>query len=330
MVNDNEPPDEPQFVTVSQEKASHRRHAGGKPRVNFNLTEALRQRSLGYGYRKIARRMNNVSRATVRRRLMEYDAQQQAQSPKPAPASEPASKPPQAPSMSAQAPKPPVVPVVAPPPEPKAAPVSKVDPVPPPPSVDAPPPEPHGLDTVPAGTKAFFLLNGANNAILARNCTQIAVGIERWHPSYASLPAFRDVDKLWVTLNSDDDNQAFLLSIVEDIWIRERCAVSRGDSLIGVVRWTWLQQVCKDRLITQRANAGLREEYWRQQFEVVHHFIPLPAPNCVREIEKLLEPRPEPEKPLPFDGGYSAPSGVYPQADNVPPQRGDRSCGFAF
>ena len=81
----------------------------------------------------------------------------------------------------------------------------------------------------------------------------------------------------------------------------------------------------------QREHLGGVEAWWGPQFEALHHFIPLPAPNCVREIEKLLEPPPEPEKPIPFDGGYGAPyRGCPPQADNVPPQRGDRSCGFAF
>ena len=252
-----------------------KRHAGGRPSLDFDLDEALRLRAKGWGKRRIARQMNNVSAGTVRNRLREYDAQQPNLVPAPRP-----------PVMPVQEPKPaavPVVPVVA-------------------------PPTPFGLDSIPAGTKAFFLVNGDQNAILAHNCSQIAVGIERWHPSYASLPAFRDVDKLWVTLNSDDDNRAFLLSIVEDIWVRERCAVSRGDSLIGLVRWTWVQTVCKSRMMIERS---LHREWWSsdtKQFEAIHNFQPMPQPNHVRELEALLAPPPEPEKPSP-GGAWGEPYG---------------------
>jgi hypothetical protein len=41
--------------------------------LDFNLTEALRLRSRGWGNQRIARTMNNVSRETVRQRLRKYD-----------------------------------------------------------------------------------------------------------------------------------------------------------------------------------------------------------------------------------------------------------------
>ena len=284
VVNDPVPPISP---VVDRQK----RHAGGRPSLDFDLDEALRLRAKGWGKRRIARQMNNVSAGTVRNRLREYDARQQAQQPKPVPAPEPSSKPPILPP----APRPPVMPVQEP--KPAAVPVVPV----------VAPPTPFGLDSIPAGTKAFFLLNGDQNAILARNCAQIAVGVEQWHPSYASLPAFRDADRFWVVINSDDDNVAFLRSIVGDIWIRERCAVSRGDSLIGVVRWAWVQQVCKDRLLMQRANPGIGEEWWRPQFEALY-FVPIPQPNHTRELEALLAPPPKPEKPS-LGGSWGGPYG---------------------
>jgi hypothetical protein len=91
-----------------------------------------------------------------------------------------------------------------------------------------------------------------------------------------------------------------------------------------------VQQVCKGRLLMQREHLGGEEEWWRPQFEALYHFIPLPAPNHVREIEKLLEPLPEPEKLIPWEGRYGASYGGCPPQADIPPQRGDRSCGFAF
>lgn len=46
---------------------------GGRPSLDFDLHEALRLRAQGWGNRRIARQMNNVSRETVRQRLREYD-----------------------------------------------------------------------------------------------------------------------------------------------------------------------------------------------------------------------------------------------------------------
>jgi hypothetical protein len=246
----------------------------------------LRLRALGWSYRRIARQMNNVSRETLRTRILDYEAQFRV-----------------APPETVQQPA--IVP------EQQSAPVYKL-----PVTVPAPvpvvqvvaPPAPFGLESVPTGTKAFFLANGEHNAILARKCAQIAVGVERWDPSYASLPAFRDADRFWVVINSDDDNHAFFMSIVEDIWIRERCAISRGDSRITDVRWTWVQQVCKDRLMMQRANAGLSEEWWRQQFEAPY-FAPMPQPNHWVRIEVFLAPptKEEPDRPSGFGGPFEEP-----------------------
>jgi hypothetical protein len=347
VVNDNEPPEDPQFVTVGQERPSRRRHAGGKPRVNFNLAEALRLRSLAYGYRKIARRMNNVSRATVRRRLMEHDARQQAQSPKPVPASAPAQRlpvvpvAPPAPSSTQDSLRSDYRPDWAfvppsqgvPEPEPKATPVPKVDPVP-------PPPEPvwnydqlvdywaiRGVKNYKPDTKWVFLVNGRKNLEYATGYEQLAVTIDRWCEAYRAMPEFQDAKRIWVVIDRRDDNRAFLMSILNDIWIREKCVISTE----GV------QTICKHRLLWERANhsAAIVDPAFRLadrlDFETVHHFQAIPQPNWVRAIEKLLEPSLKPpEPPTQVSGGYGAPSGAYPQADNVPPQTGDRGCGFAF
>jgi hypothetical protein len=279
-------PDLPPSATQKRNAAP----ACGRSPLDFDLAEALRLRALGWSYRRIARRMNNVSRETVRARILDYEAQFRVATP------EPVQQPPIVPEQRSG---PVHEPFVALPVIPKAAPVPVVPVV--------APPKPFGLESVPAGTKAFFLVNGEHNAILARNCAQIAVGIERWDPSYASLPAFRDADRFWVVINSDDDNQAFFMSIVGDIGIRERCAISRGDSRITEVRWTWVQQVCKDRLMMQRANPGLREQWWRQQFEAPY-FAPMPQPNHTDRIEAFLAPpkREEPERPFSFGDSIEA------------------------
>jgi predicted DNA-binding protein (UPF0251 family) len=96
----------PNESPISPPVATPKRNVGGRPSVDFNLVEALRLRDMGWSNRKIARKMNNVSKDTVRNRLMEYDARKQAKQPKPPiPATAPALK---APSMpAAAAPKPP-------------------------------------------------------------------------------------------------------------------------------------------------------------------------------------------------------------------------------
>jgi hypothetical protein len=277
-------PDLPPSATRKRNAAP----AGGRSPVDFDLVEAVHLRALGWSCRRIARRMNSVSRETVRARILDYEVQFRVAPPEPLQ---------QSPIVPVQQSAPVCKAAVALPVAPKPAPVSVV------PVVALP--TPFGLESVPAGTKAFFLVNGEHNAILARNCAQIAVGIERWDPSYAALPVFRDADRFWVVLNSDDDNAALFRSIVGDIWIRERCAISRGDSRITEVRWTWVQQVCKDRLKMQRANAGLREEWWRQQFEAPY-FAPMPQPNHSERIEAFLAPpkKEEPDRPSGFGGPF--------------------------
>lgn len=267
--------------------------AGGRSPVDFDLVEAMCLRALGWSYRRIARKMNNVSRETVRTRILDYEAQFRVATADPVQ---------QSPIVPVQQSAPVCKAPVALPAAPKPAPVPVVQVV--------APPTPFELESVPAGTKAFFLLNGEHNAILARNCAQIAVGVERWDPSYASLPAFRDADRFWVVLNSSEDNRAFLLSIVDDIQIRERCAVS-VDATHGDLNQ--VQVICKRRLLWERArhsapivDPAFRLADW-SDFEKAYGFQPMPQPNHVRELEALLAPPPEPERVSPLGGAFGEP-----------------------
>src|SRR2546427_2028673 len=128
---------------------------GGRPPVD--LVEALRLRALGWSYRRIARRMDNASRETVRTRILDYEAQFGVATPEPVQ---------QSPIVAVQQSAPACKAPVALPAAPKPAPVPVVP-------VVTPPPEPYGLASIPPGCKAFFLVNGEHNAILARNCAQL-------------------------------------------------------------------------------------------------------------------------------------------------------------
>jgi len=133
----SERPLTPNETPISPLVATPKRNVGGRTSVDFNLVEALRLRDMGWSNRKIARKMNNVSKDTVRNRLMEYDA---LHKPKPArapsmpasPKSEPSPAAPAAPVTSKpveQPPKPAAMPVAEPvrPPEPPPQPITNYD-----------------------------------------------------------------------------------------------------------------------------------------------------------------------------------------------------------
>jgi hypothetical protein len=226
-------------------------------------------------------------------------------------------------------------------PEPEPTPVAEVEPA----SVaPATPPEPvsnydqlvdywaiRGRKDFKPDTRRFFLLNGQQNLAFATGLEQLAVTFDRWHEAYRDLEAFRDVERIWILLDRRDDNRAFLMSVVNDIWIRERCVISVGWKSFE----RWIQTVMRDRMHRMWDVSPRKwKSYDSSQFEAAQHFVSLPQPNHVQRIEELLVPPPEPEKIIPDGGGYSTYGAPYPgcppQADNVPPQRGDRSCGFAF
>lgn len=255
------------------------RHAGGRPPVSFDLAEAVRLRSEGWSYRRLAGKYH-TSKDTVARRIHNW---------KPAPV-----QPPAAPVPDPVEPVLPVVEVSMPveiPPKPAPVPV-------------VPPPEPHGLDSIPAGCKAFFLVRGEQNAIYARGHDQPAVGIEVWHHEYASLPAFQAAERIWMVMNSSEDNRAFLLSIAGDIWIRERCLVSVDGLTVHnpPVRPpdVWVQLVCKFRLLMERPRDGSWPD--NSGFEAIFNFQPVPLPSHTDKLAALVAPASKPDRPNPFGG----------------------------
>jgi hypothetical protein len=291
-----------------------------RPTVDFNLPEALRLRDLGWGNRKIARQMNNISRETVRTRLREHD-ERHPKPPKPVQSSPlpdlkpPVASVPQSPvsSPAMRPPVPPIPPVVPP----------------------AKPPEPvsnydglvaywalRGLPNVKINTRMFFLVHGAHNVVLGTGSEQLVVAIDQWHQEYHDLEEFQNVERIWVVLDPREDNRAFLLSIVADIWVREKCLVVVSSVL----------DICRYRLAWERDHhAGFMSSVYDAEFETACKFIPMPAPNYVREIEALLVPAPAPDVPQPVGGLYMPPSRTGQAAgDDIPAPKGDRSCGFAF
>jgi hypothetical protein len=232
-------------------------------------------RAMGWSYRRIAWNMH-VAKETVRTRLLEDAAVPMRE---PIPPIEPPRPVPQ-PSPLPVAPEP-------------ATPVA-VAPV-------VSPPEPFGLESVPAGCKRFFLVNGKLNAEYAHHLEQHAVGINAWHKEYVQLAAFQNAEKIWVVLNRGEDNRAFILSIANDIWIRERCAISVGT-------WpgsTWVQAICKSRMLKVWSLKG--REWWSsdtEQFEAVHGFQAYPLASHTDKLAALIAAAPEPEKTSAFGGPF--------------------------
>ena len=305
-----------------------------RPEVHFDLPQALKWLADGWSYRKIGRMMG-ISRETVRTRILAYEARLRAQQPRVEPVSPPAPQPKptqQIPPMPAVQPAPPAAPTTqdslqsdykpdwtfVPPsqqaPEPEPAPVAEVEPV----SV-APvtPPEPdsnydelvqywaiRGRKDFKPDTKWLFLLNGQQNLAFATGLEQFAVSIDRWHEEYRDLEAFRDAERIWVVIDRRDDNGEFVRSLVNDIWIRERCVIS-----VGYVSFErWIQTVMRDRMHRMWDISPRKwESYDSSQFEAAQHFVSLPQPNHVQRIEELLVPPPEPDKPTILGGSFEEP-----------------------
>jgi hypothetical protein len=328
----------PNEAPISPPVATPKRNVGGRPSVDFNLVEALRLRDMGWSNRKIARKMNNVSKDTVRNRLMEYDAPHK-------------SKPARAPSMPAS-PKPepspaaPAAPVtsktVEQPPKPAAMPVA--EPVRP----SEPPPQPitnydalveywrvRGQNDFRPDVSRFFLVNGAANVAFATGSEQFAYGIDSWHRDYRKLEVFQKAERIWVLLDAAEDNRAFLVSVAGDIWIHERCMVVRIErgSLLHVFqsRFGWHRTYPPQTYGVAVADKA---------FEESNRFIPMPQPNHVRELDALLEPPKASDVPQAIGGyggygygGYGADRDLRPWLTPEEKRKidgGDRGCGFAF
>ena len=293
VFNDGLHPGESPLTLALPPSATRKRNAapaGGRSPVDFDLVEAMRLRAIGWSYRRIARQMNNVSRETIRARILDYEAQSRVLTPEPLQ---------QAPIVPVQQSAPVYKPPVTLPAAPKPAPVPVV------PLVALP--TPFGLDSIPAGCKAFFLVCGEQNAIYARGYAQPAIGIETWHPSYASLPAFPAAERIWVVVTANEENRAFVLSLAADITIRERCVVSVGE-VHGDMNH--VQMVCKRRLLWERKNhsASIVDPAFlladRSDFEEAQGFQPIPQPNHTRELEALLAKPPEHERADPLGRSF--------------------------
>ena len=268
------------FHTKTTREPVHRRSIAvpkskrGRPPVDFDEAEALRLRLQGWSDHRIAGRMH-VAPSTVALRLRNYVPP----------------IPPTPPELAQRAPvaayKPPVQPVAVPRPPIVVAPFQLPSVAIP--QVPAMPPARYGLDSVPA--KAFFLVNGRTNAELVAHLAQPVIGIERWHETYASLPAFQAAERIWIVMNSSEDNRAFFQSIVADIWIREKCLVSVDNGSTPSTQpqqvGHWVQNVAKYKLLMDRPHDGSWPNTDVSSFEQVHNFQPLPLPSHTDKIAAL-------------------------------------------
>lgn len=123
----------------------------------------------------------------------------------------------------------------------------------------------------------------------AKGYAQPAVGIEEWHSEYMELPAFQNVERVWVVITETEDNVRFVMSLAKAIEIREKCLISTEG-----VQW-----VCKLRLQMDRAH-----DVWN--FESLFHFQPIPLPSHVNKLAELTwrKPIPEPATPAIKDPNY--------------------------
>ena len=173
--------------------------------------------------------------------------------------------------------------------------------------------------------RKYWLVNGARNLEFCTHAEQLAVAVDVWHRDYDRMPEFQNADRIWVILDPREDNRAFLSSIAANVWIRERCMLVRSSAL----------DICRRRLMWDRdhnlRSTTSREfrDYDDREFEQAHNFVTIPAPSCVRELDKLLEKPPEPERVSPVGGSFGAPYGPQ-QPWRIDEDRGDERCGFAF
>ena len=241
---------------------------GGRKPLVLNVNEMWRMRFEGKSDAEIGRKFD-VSPHTVATRLRDHKP------PIPPTPPEPAQQPPVATQHVLALPVTPV----------EQAPVAVKQ-------VPTLPPALHG--SVPEGTKAFFLVRGELNAKYARSYNQIALGIDQWHDRYRDLPCFRDADRIWVVVTPGDDNREFILSLADDIWVRERCLISTG----GV------QFVCKHHLAMERARKYEHEVFDTQQFEAVHKFQPVPLASHTDKLESLLKSPKTEDRPSDLGGSF--------------------------
>jgi hypothetical protein len=292
--------------------------------LDFNLTEALRLRAEGWSNRKIARKMNNVSRETVRVRLREYDAAQvKAVTTKPIPA---APKPaPPAVTQSVPAPSP-VTPVAT---------RAIVTPSAPSPITN--------FDELAARWKAryggkfpldlthFFIVRSPH-VQFGLGSEQPVIGIDRWHSEYRTLGMFQPPTKFWVLVNAEDGsqiNRAWLSSIAADVWLRERCMVARiTHGLLSVFQSRYSAH---RQYPPQAFGKALADDTFERQFK----FEPMPLHSHHELLVALAKDAVPPEVPQimsSYSTGWTATAPLPPQAgwiDDSTSRRQEAAGGLA-
>jgi hypothetical protein len=264
--------------------------------VDLDGTEIMKLHDeLRWSFRRIARHLKRAP-ATVLQRYQEYHAAH----PEPAPvaimpdAARTAATPLEAPALAAKAVEPVESPVAMPddledalsglrlPGIATATPaVIPADPLPEPetqPEVDVS--EIWGLDSVPEGSRQFFLVNGEQNVYYAHHLNQPAIGITEWRREYWQLPQFDNAVKLWVVINMDEDNSRFLRSLASDERMRATAVIAPPN------RWYTVRSLAKDRMLTmRRVGSG-----YSDNVDFLYQFQPLPAPSRLGQWLRKIEP----------------------------------------
>jgi hypothetical protein len=295
--------------------------------LDFNLTEALRLRALGWGNRKIARKMNGVSRETVRKRLRDYDAAQvKAAKPKPIPAApqheqqqssnnqiETASN-----SNRNQSETKPVT-LKVPPPVTNLAELTARR-------------QARGLENYPLNMTQVFIVR-PEHVKYGLGSEQPCIGFNAWHPEYRMLEIFQTPVKFWVLVNAEDGaavNRSWLDSIAADIWLYERCKVLRIEH--GCVLSVFQARFGTHRRYPGQAyGARLADDTFEGQF----NFEPMPLRSHVQELDALSKDAVPTAVPVAYSGygnGWTAQQPMPPQAslwDDPRPQRSEGAGGLA-
>ena len=303
------------------------RSKGGRPPVAFDEAKGMRLRQQGWSDQKIARHMH-VAPSTVGSRLRNWKP------PVPPPPPVPAQQTRRQPEPPAEAPKPPTVSVAVPTVQEAPVPIPQV-PEPPIDNADDLLRRHPWLAEESAWRECFFLVNAINplNLQFCNNNSQFGVAVSRWHESFRGLQVFENATKFWVVIDPADDNAAFLHSLVDDIWVRERCLVTVGN-ILDVTKY--------------KTDACVGHKMTVEIFEVARGFKTMPQPNHTEIIRQLLQKPTPPETPQsPWGGygaseswriggnGYQAPSGRRIEVPSSSPNpngsgHGNNGSGFCF
>ena len=266
-------PSEIQSTTVPRSK-------GGRPPVAFDEAKGMRLRQQGWSDQKIARHMH-VAPSTVGSRLRNWKPT--VLTPPPPPVQQAAAPTQRQPEPPAVALKPPTVSVAVPTVQQAPVPIPQV-PASPIDNADDLLHRHEWLAAELAWRECFFLVNAINplNLAFCTNNGQYGVAIERWHESYRGLEVFETASRIWVVLDPADDNAAFLQSLVDDIWIREKCVVTVGN-VLDIAKY--------------KTDACVGHKMTVETFEVARGFGPMPQRNHTERVKQLLEKPTPPETP---------------------------------